>query len=71
MFKFIRKVNILLKRKSKVYLIVDINKKLLIFNNSIINQKTEEIRLRIRLYTNNIIFNIIITKIYDIRLELL
>ena len=47
------------------------NKKFLLFNNNIINQEMKEIRLRIKLHINNIIFNIIIIKIYNIILKML
>ena len=70
LLKFVKKVNILLKKRSKVYLIMNINKKLLLFNNNMIDQETEEIRLRIKLHINNMIFNIIAIKIYNIMLKL-
>ena len=57
--------------KSDVYVVTDIDKKSLRYNKEIVNQETEEIRLHIRSYINNIQFNIMLTNRHDVVLELL
>ena len=47
---FTKKVKILLQKKSDVYKVNVVDDKLLSYNNRIINHKTREIRLQIRLY---------------------
>ena len=43
--EFVKKVKILLQKKSDIYAVTDIDEKLLKYNNRIINYKIEEIRL--------------------------
>ena len=43
--EFIKKVKILLQRKSNAYAVTDIDEKLLEYNKEIIDQEIEEIRL--------------------------
>ena len=62
LLEFIKKVNILLKRKSNVYIVTVINKKLLDYNKEKIDQQTEEIKLQIRSYINDMQFNIMLIK---------
>ena len=45
LLEFIRKVNILLKRKSDVYTVIVIDKKLLKYNKEKIDQQMKEIKL--------------------------
>ena len=48
--------------KSNIYTVTDIDEKSLEYNKETINQETEEIRLQIRLYMNDMQFNIMLTK---------
>ena len=68
---FIRKVNISLQTKSNVYIVTDIDEKSLEYNKEIIDQEIKETRLYIKLYTNNMQFNIMLTDRHDVVLELL
>ena len=45
LLEFIKKVKILLQKKSDVYAVTDIDEKSFKYNKEIINQKIEEIRL--------------------------
>ena len=69
--EFAKKVKILLQKKSDVYAVTDIDEKSLEYNKEIVDQETEEIRLCIRSYINNIQFNIMIISRHDVVLELL
>ena len=60
--EFIKKVNISLKKKSDVYTVTVVDKESFKYNKEKINQQTEEIRLQIELYINNILFNIIVIR---------
>ena len=71
LLEFIKKVNILLQKKSDIYQVTDIDKKLFKYNKEIINQEIEEIRLYIRLHINNMQFNITLISKHDVMLELL
>ena len=70
LLEFIKKVKILLQRKSDVYAVTDIDDKSLEYNKENINQETEEIRLYIRSYTNNMQFNIMLISRHNVMLEL-
>ena len=50
LFTFIKKVNILLQKKSDVYEVTAVDDKLLLYNNEMIDHKMKEIRLEIELY---------------------
>ena len=59
--EFAKKVKILLQRKSDVYAVTDIDEKSLEYNKETVDYKTEEIRLQIRPYMNDMQFNIMLT----------
>ena len=71
LLEFIRKVNILLKKKSDVYIVTVIDKKFFKYNKEKIDQQIKEIRLQIESYIKNMQFNIMLTKQYNVILELL
>ena len=71
LLEFIKKANILLRKKNKIYTVTVIDKKSFKYNKEKVDQQIKEIRLQIRSYINNIQFNIIIIKQHDVVLELL
>ena len=60
--EFAKKVKILLQKKSDVYVVIDIDKKLLDYNKEMIDQEIKEIRLQIESHINDMQFNIMLTK---------
>ena len=68
--EFAKKVKILLQKKSNVYAVTDIDEKSLEYNKEMIDQEMKEIRLQIRLYMNNMQFNIMLIKQHNVVLEL-
>ena len=60
--EFIKKAKILLQKKSNVYAVTDIDEKLLEYNKETVDQETEEIRLQIRSYMNDMQFNIMLIR---------
>ena len=71
LLEFIKKVKILLQRKSDVYIVTDIDKKSLEYNKEKIDQEIKEIKLHIRSHTNDMQFNIMLINKHDVVLELL
>ena len=70
LLEFVRKVKILLQKKSDVYVVTDIDEKLLEYNKEMINQKIKEIWLQIESHMNDMQFNIMLTRWHDVVLEL-
>ena len=68
--EFVKKVKILLQKKSDVYAVTDIDEKLLEYNKEMINQKIKEIWLQIESHMNDMQFNIMLTRWHDVVLEL-
>ena len=56
--EFVKKVKILLQKKSNAYAVTDIDEKSLEYNKETVNQEMKEIRLQIELHMNNMQFNI-------------
>ena len=69
--EFTKKTKISLQKKSNVYAVTDIDEKLLEYNKETVDWETEEIRLQIESYMNNIQFNIMLIRWYNVILELL
>ena len=59
--EFIKKVKILLQKKSNIYAVTDIDEKSLEYNKEMINQKMKETQLQIRSHINDMQFNIMLT----------
>ena len=70
MSEFTKKVKILLQKKSDVYVVTDIDEKLLEYNKETVDQEIKETRLQIKSHMNDIQFNIMLTEWHDIVLEL-
>ena len=60
--EFIKKVKILLQKKSNIYAVINIDEKSLEYNKEIVDQEMKETRLQIELYINNMQFNIMLTR---------
>ena len=69
--EFIKKVKILFQKKSDVYVVTDIDEKLLEYNKEIVDQEMKEIRLQIRSHMNDMQFDIMLTEWHNVILELL
>ena len=59
---FVRKVKILLQKKSDVYTVIDIDEKSFEYNKEIIDQEMKETRLQIEPYMNNMQFDIMLIR---------
>ena len=68
--EFTKKVKISLQKKSNVYAVTDIDEKPLKYNKETVDHETEEIRLQIRSYMNDMQFNITLTEQHNVILEL-
>ena len=53
LLEFIRKVNILLKKKNNIYAVTVIDEESFKYNKEKINQQIKEIKLQIKSYINN------------------
>ena len=69
--EFVKKMKILLQKKSDIYAVTDIDEKSLEYNKEMINQETEETQLQIEPHINDMQFDIILTEWHDVVLELL
>ena len=69
--EFAKRAKIPLTELKKAYAVTAIDDKPLRYNNRLVNQKTEDVQLKIRPYQGIMRFNITLTEKYDVVLELL